>query len=76
VCPADVSFVCSNISPPIPLTSEDTASPERGGEDRREQELGEELELCQTVKGRKERREQSHMPDAHWDPGLKRTSGH
>ena len=32
--------------PPVPLTSEDSASPERGGEDRTEQELREELELC------------------------------
>jgi len=49
-------------------------SPERGGEDRREQELREEFELCQTGKGRKEGG--SSLKCQMFIGGLKRTSGH
>jgi len=60
--------------PPIPLTSEDTASPERGGEGRREQELRRSLSSVRQV--REGRRRGSSLTCQMFIGGLKRTSGH
>ena len=63
--------------PPIPLTSEDTASPELGVEIHVEQELGVGHELCQTGKGGREgRRRGSSLMAQVFMGGLKGMSGH